>query len=47
MIWTGIIGNQLVGLFKVEDGVKIDIHRIYPGYTQFLEKNLKAMDEKE
>ena len=24
MIWAGIIGNELVGSFKVEDGVKID-----------------------
>ena len=36
MIWAGIIGNELVGPFKVEDGVKIDS----AGYTQFLEKNL-------
>ena len=36
MIWAGIIGNELVGPFKVEDDVKIDL----AGYTQFLEKNL-------
>ena len=29
MIWAGIIGNELVGPFKVEDGVKIDS----AGYT--------------
>ena len=36
MIWAGIIGNELVGPFKVEDGVRIDS----AGYTQFLQKNL-------
>ena len=36
MIWASIIGNDLVGSFKVGDGVKIDL----AGYTQFLEKNL-------
>ena len=36
MIWAGIIGNELVGPFKVEDGVKIGS----AGYTQLLEKNL-------
>ena len=36
MIWAGIIGKKLVGPFKVEDGVKIDL----AGYIQFLEKNL-------
>ena len=35
MIWASIIGNELMGPFKVEDGVKIDL----AGYTQFLEKN--------
>ena len=36
MIWAGIIGNELVAPFKVENGVKIDLAR----YTQFFEKNL-------
>ena len=36
MIWADIIGNELVGPFKVEDGVKIDS----AGYTQFFERNL-------
>ena len=36
VIWAGIIGNELMGPFKVEDGVKIDS----AGYSQFLEKNL-------
>ena len=36
MIWGGIIDNELVVPFKVEDGVKIDS----AGYTQFLERNL-------
>ena len=42
MIWAGIIGNELVGPFKVEDGVKIDL----AGYTQFLEKNLRPWMKK-
>ena len=43
MIWAGIIGSELVGPFKVEDGVKIDS----AGYTQFLEKNLMPWMKKE
>ena len=42
MIWAGIIGNELVGPFKVEDGVKIDL----AVYTQFLEKNLMPQMKK-
>ena len=39
---VGIIGNELVGPFKVEDCVKIDS----VGYTQFLEKNLMPWTKK-
>ena len=42
MIRASIIGNKLVGPFKVEDGVKIDS----AGYTQFLENSLMSWIKK-
>lgn len=36
MIWAGIVGSELVGPFKVEDGVKMNSK----SYCDFLEQNL-------
>lgn len=35
MIWAGIIGNELVGPFRVEDGVKMNSKF----YCEFIEQN--------
>ena len=43
MLWAGIVGNELVGPFRVQEGVKLTSHTYWQFLKSFLEPWLEEV----